>query len=131
MRILFCNYEYPPLGGGGGVINAHLAEELARRHEVSVLTSGALGTEDRETRDGVELASFRGDLVNRGNFTAADREPDPELMLRGYERAALTLNFVRSLIDGGFADLHHPENWDLDWVKHSPLADAPKPQNPS
>ena len=34
-------------------------------------------------------------------------------MLRGYERAALTLNFVRSLIDGGFADLHHPENWIL------------------
>jgi 3-deoxy-7-phosphoheptulonate synthase len=78
---------------------------------------------DRETRDGVELASFRGDLVNRGDFTPADREPDPELMLRGYERAALTLNFVRSLIDGGFADLHHPENWDLDWVQHSPLAD--------
>jgi 3-deoxy-7-phosphoheptulonate synthase len=78
---------------------------------------------DTETRDGVELPSFRGDLVNRGEFNAADREPDPELMLRGYERAALTLNFVRSLIDGGFADLHHPENWDLDWVQHSPLAD--------
>ena len=76
-----------------------------------------------ETRDGVELPSFRGDLVNRGDFNSADREPDPELMLRGYERAALTLNFVRSLIDGGFADLHHPENWDLDWVQHSPLAD--------
>jgi 3-deoxy-7-phosphoheptulonate synthase len=78
---------------------------------------------DRETRDGLELPSFRGDLVNRGAFTEADREPDPELMLRGYERAALTLNFIRSLIDGGFADLHHPENWDLDWVQHSPLAD--------
>jgi 3-deoxy-7-phosphoheptulonate synthase len=78
---------------------------------------------DMETRDGVSLPSFRGDLINRPGFTAADREPDPELMLRGYERAALTLNFVRSLIDGGFADLHHPENWDLDWVRHSPLAD--------
>jgi 3-deoxy-7-phosphoheptulonate synthase len=78
---------------------------------------------DRETRDGLELPSFRGDLVNRGAFTEADREPNPELMLRGYERAALTLNFIRSLIDGGFADLHHPENWDLDWVQHSPLAD--------
>jgi 3-deoxy-7-phosphoheptulonate synthase len=78
---------------------------------------------DSETREGVSLPSFRGDLVNRGDFTEADREPDPELMLRGYERAALTLNFVRSLIDGGFADLHHPENWDLDWVQHSPLAD--------
>lgn len=41
MRILFCNYEYPPLGGGGGVINAAIAEELAQRHDVTVLTSHA------------------------------------------------------------------------------------------
>jgi 3-deoxy-7-phosphoheptulonate synthase len=71
---------------------------------------------DFETRDGESLPSFRGDLINRSPFTAADREPDPDLMLRAYERAALTLNFVRSLMDGGFADLHHPENWDLDFV---------------
>jgi 3-deoxy-7-phosphoheptulonate synthase len=43
-------------------------------------------------------------------------------MLRGYERAALTLNFIRSLVDGGFADLHHPEYWNLQFVEHSPLA---------
>ena len=61
--------------------------------------------------------------MNRPGFTPAEREPDPELLLRGYERAALTLNFVRALIDGGFADLHHPEYWDLGFVKHSPLAD--------
>ncbi|MEM9333821.1 MAG: 3-deoxy-7-phosphoheptulonate synthase, partial [Pseudomonadota bacterium] len=78
---------------------------------------------DLETRDGVSLPSFRGDLVNRSPFTADDRIPDPDLILRGYERAALTLNFVRSLIDGGFADLHHPEYWDLDWVGHSPMAE--------
>jgi 3-deoxy-7-phosphoheptulonate synthase len=77
---------------------------------------------DRETRDGVSLPSYRGDLVNRSPFTAEDREPDPALMLRGYERAALTLNFVRSLIDGGFADLHHPENWDLKFVGESSAA---------
>lgn len=77
---------------------------------------------DTETRDGQTLPSFRGDLVNRHPFTAEDRVPNPLLMLRGYERAALTLNFVRSLIDGGFADLHHPEFWDLDWVGHSPMA---------
>ena len=76
---------------------------------------------DTETRDGMTLPSYRGDLVNRPGFTAADREPDAQLLLRGYERAALTLNFVRSLIDGGFADLHHPEYWDLDFVRHSPL----------
>jgi 3-deoxy-7-phosphoheptulonate synthase len=78
---------------------------------------------DTETRDGLTLASYRGDLVNRPGFTAADREPDPELLLRGYERAALTLNFIRALIDGGFADLHHPEYWDLDFVHHSPWRD--------
>lgn len=78
---------------------------------------------DMETRTDQTFPSYRGDIINRNAFTAHDREPDPELMLRAYERSALTLNFVRSLIDGGFADLHHPENWDLDWVRHSPLAD--------
>ena len=78
---------------------------------------------DTETRDGTSLPSFRGDLVNRSPFTADDRIPNPQLILRGYERAALTLNFVRSLIDGGFADLHHPEYWDLSWVGHSAMAD--------
>ncbi|HEX3552554.1 MAG TPA: 3-deoxy-7-phosphoheptulonate synthase class II [Thermoanaerobaculia bacterium] len=79
-------------------------------------------SEDLETRDGVTLPSYRGDLINRLAFTEADRTPDPRLMLRGYERAALTINFIRALIDGGFADLHHPEYWDLDWVQHSPHA---------
>lgn len=78
---------------------------------------------DTETREGLSLPSFRGDLVNRNPFTAEDRIPDPQLILRGYERAALTLNFVRSLIDGGFADLHHPEYWDLGWVGHSKMAE--------
>ncbi|HEV8330110.1 MAG TPA: 3-deoxy-7-phosphoheptulonate synthase class II, partial [Steroidobacteraceae bacterium] len=79
---------------------------------------------DTETRDGVTLPSYRGDNINRPGFTPQERNPDPELLLRGYERAALTLNFVRALIDGGFADLHHPEYWDLDFVRHSPLKDA-------
>jgi 3-deoxy-7-phosphoheptulonate synthase len=77
---------------------------------------------DFETRDGVTLPVYRGDIVNRSGFTKEEREPDPELMLRGYERAALTLNFVRSLIGGGFADLHHPENWELDFPTHSARA---------
>jgi 3-deoxy-7-phosphoheptulonate synthase len=79
---------------------------------------------DTETRAGVTLPSYRGDLVNRPEFTPEARAPDPNLLLRGYERAALTLNFVRALIDGGFADLHHPEYWDLAFVKHSPFKDA-------
>jgi len=77
---------------------------------------------DFETRSGESLPSYRGDLINRIPFTADDRVPDPALMLRGYERAALTMNFVRALIDGGFADLHHPEAWDLDFVGESAAA---------
>ncbi len=79
---------------------------------------------DTETRHGISLPSYRGDLVNRPEFTPEARAADPNLLLRGYERAALTLNFVRALVDGGFADLHHPEYWDLGFVKHSPLKDA-------
>ena len=77
---------------------------------------------DYETRQGVSLPSYRGDLINRLPFNSADRYPDPQLLLRGYERSALTLNFIRSLTDGGFADLHHPENWELDFVEHSKRA---------
>ncbi|MBS0387869.1 MAG: 3-deoxy-7-phosphoheptulonate synthase class II [Proteobacteria bacterium] len=79
---------------------------------------------DTETRDGVSLPAYRGDLVNKPEFTAAARRPDPQLLLRGYERAALTLNFVRALVDGGFADLHHPEYWDLGFLRHAPLREA-------
>jgi len=80
-------------------------------------------THATEERDGQALPAYRGDIVNRRGFSAEERRADPQLLLRGYERAALTLNFVRALIDGGFADLHHPEYWDLDFVRHSPLAD--------
>ena len=78
---------------------------------------------DLESKNGQELPSYRGDIINRSPFTSDDRVPDPKLILRGYERAALTMNFVRSLIDGGFVDLHHPEYWDLDWLGHSEMAD--------
>lgn len=77
---------------------------------------------DVETRDDQTLPSYRGDLVNSIEFSPESRRPDPERLIRGYERAALTLNFIRSLIDGGFADLHHPEYWDLEFVRHSPKA---------
>lgn len=79
-------------------------------------------SDDREVRDGQDLPSFRGELINHAPFSEAGRTPDPALLLRGYERAALTLNFIRSLVDGGFADLHHPEYWDLGFVEHSPHA---------
>ena len=78
---------------------------------------------DTETREGVTLPAYRGDLVNGPDFTREARTPDPQRLVEGHARSAMTVNFVRGLIDGGFADLHHPEYWDLAWVEHSPLAE--------
>jgi 3-deoxy-7-phosphoheptulonate synthase len=72
-----------------------------------------------ETRGGVELPSYFGDLVNRPEFTPEARRADPRLMLACYHHAAMTLNFVRSLSDGGFADVHHPEYWDLSFFRQA------------
>lgn len=77
---------------------------------------------DSETRDGVSLPSYRGDLINGPAFDAAARRADPQRLLEAHARSAMTMNFVRALGEGGFADLRHPEYWDLTWVEHSPLA---------
>ena len=77
---------------------------------------------DTETRGDLTLPAFRGDLVNSPEFTAESRRADPERLIKAHAHSAMTMNFVRALIDGGFADLHHPEYWDLAWVEHSPLA---------
>jgi glycosyltransferase involved in cell wall biosynthesis len=67
MKILFCNYEHPPLGGGGGVVMAALARELARRHTVTVLTSRALGLPAESLEGGVRIVRapvfFRRELA--------------------------------------------------------------------
>lgn len=72
-----------------------------------------------ETRNGISLPSYFGDLVNNPEFTPEARRPDPHLMVRGYQHAAVTLNFIRSLIESGFADIHHPERWDLSFMDHA------------
>lgn len=79
-------------------------------------------TERRHGPAGEEvLPSYFGDLINRAPFDAVSRRPDPALMVAGYERAAVTLNFIRSLSEGGFADLHHPEYWDLSFMHRAEL----------
>lgn len=69
----------------------------------------------------VTLPSYYGDLVNAPGFDAASRTPDPRRLVEGYMHAGLTLNFIRSLLDGGFADLHHPEYWELGFMRHAGL----------
>lgn len=75
-----------------------------------------------EVRNGVSLPSYYGDMINRSVFNRELRTPDPELLLQGYFHAGLTINFVRSLVDGGFADLHHPEYWNLSFVRSAGLS---------
>ena len=77
---------------------------------------------DTETREGLTLPAYRGDMINAIPFTLTDRTPDPQRLLRAYERSGLTINFIRALIEGGFADLHHPEYWELGFVANSPHA---------
>ncbi len=78
-----------------------------------------------ESRDGPNgprtLPSYFGDLINAADFDERARTPDPHLMVRGYQHAAMTLNFIRSLLEGGFADVHHPEYWDLSFLHHADL----------
>jgi 3-deoxy-7-phosphoheptulonate synthase len=57
--------------------------------------------------------------VNSSPFTPGDRKARPELLLGAYERSAQTLNYLRALTEGGFADINHPENWELDFVTQS------------
>ena len=77
-----------------------------------------------ETRAGVTLPSYFGDLINADDFTPEARRPDPERLVSAYQHAALTLNFIRALVEGGFADLHHPEYWDLNFLGKSGLSAA-------
>lgn len=74
---------------------------------------------DYETINGITLPSYRGDLVNSPEFTAEAREPNPKLLLQAYNCSAVTLNYIRSLLDSGFASLNHPQQWDLGFVEHS------------
>ncbi len=73
-----------------------------------------------EVVDGVELPSFRGDMVNGLTPTAEARRPDPGRLLRAYHQAAATLNLLRAFTKGGFADLHQVHTWNQEFVARSP-----------
>ncbi|WP_404379032.1 class II 3-deoxy-7-phosphoheptulonate synthase [Caenispirillum salinarum] len=75
-----------------------------------------------EAIDGVELPSYRGDIVNGPDFTEAARVPDPQRMVQGYNQAAATLNLLRAFAQGGYADLHKVHQWTLGFLADSPEA---------
>ncbi len=81
---------------------------------------------DTETVDGITLPSYRGDIVNGPEFSAASRIPDPARMEFGYFQSASTLNLLRAFSSGGYADLHEVHRWNLGFVERSPLAERYK-----
>jgi 3-deoxy-7-phosphoheptulonate synthase len=76
---------------------------------------------DDETREGVSLPSYRGDIINGPEFTPEARIPDPRRMESAYFQSAGTLNLLRAFASGGYADLHQVHRWNLGFVARSPL----------
>src|SRR5215510_8644689 len=70
-----------------------------------------------EKKDGVELPSYRGDIINGPQFTQQDRIPDPRRQLEAYRQSAATLNFLRALLDGGYASLDNVHRWELKFME--------------
>jgi 3-deoxy-7-phosphoheptulonate synthase len=73
---------------------------------------------DHETRDGVTLPAYRGDIVNGYEFTAESRQADPNRILQGYHTAASTLNLIRAFTQGGFADLREVHSWNRGFAEN-------------
>ncbi len=76
---------------------------------------------DTEMVNGIEIASYRGDMVNSPAPTAAARVPDPERMVKGYYLAAATMNILRAFTRGGYAALNRVNAWNNEFVKTSPM----------
>jgi len=76
---------------------------------------------DMETINGVSLPSYRGDIINNFEFTEAARIPDPQRLMTAYHHSAATLNLLRAFAQGGLADLHQVNRWNMGFVAANPL----------
>ena len=76
-------------------------------------------SEPTESRDGITLPSYLGDIINGIDFIDKDRKPDPERMIKAYSQAASALNLLRAFATGGYADLHEVHRWNLEFLEGS------------
>jgi 3-deoxy-7-phosphoheptulonate synthase len=74
-----------------------------------------------EKQGSTELPSYRGDIINGPEFTAEARIPDPRRQLQAYRQSAATLNFLRALLDGGYASLENAHRWELKFMEGTPI----------
>ncbi len=77
-------------------------------------------SDDNESKNGICLPSYRGDIINSLEFDKDARKPDPNRILQAYNQATSTLNLLRSFSRGGYADLHRVKQWILDFAADSP-----------
>ncbi len=77
-------------------------------------------SDDVEKKNGAELPSYRGDMVNGMEFEPSARAPDPQRLLQAYYQSSATLNFLRSLARSGYAALPRVAKWNMDFVTGSP-----------
>lgn len=84
-------------------------------------------SDSTETRDGVELPSYRGDNINGDAFDEKSRIPDPQRLLRAYSQSAGTLNLLRAFATGGYASIQRVTQWNLDFLQHSEQGDRSVP----
>jgi len=78
---------------------------------------------DFETINGVTLPSYRGDIINSFEFTEAARRPDPQRLVEAYHRSSATLNLLRAFAQGGLADLHEVNRWNMAFLENNPQKD--------
>src|SRR5712672_564068 len=121
--------RYPPLVFAGEARKLQMAVVLTYGAGVPVVKVGRMAGQFAKPRSSnvekvgdVELPSYRGDNVNGFEFTAEARRPDPERMVQAYNQSAATLNLLRAFAQGGYADLHEVNRWNLDFVRSSPAS---------
>ena len=78
---------------------------------------------DVEIIDGIELPSYRGDMINDMEFNKTARQPDPQRLIDGYEQSAATLNLIRAFAQGGMANLEKVHEWTLGFLNNTPETD--------
>ena len=78
---------------------------------------------DVEIIDGIELPSYRGDMINDMEFNKTARQPDPQRLIDGYEQSAATLNLIRAFAQGGMANLEKVHEWTLGFLNDTPETD--------
>ncbi|MEA1915268.1 MAG: 3-deoxy-7-phosphoheptulonate synthase, partial [Campylobacterota bacterium] len=76
---------------------------------------------DFETVNGIELPSYRGDIINDVGFDEKSRTPSPKRMLKAYNQSAATMNLLRAFARGGMANLHNVHSWNQDYLKNNEL----------